>query len=290
MAVNIFEQYGIKEVANVQFEALENELNGTVKKGDIVLFLDTLKTSTIEQTAENTEAKGGWGNPSLIMWDYGKEINLTLTDALISMESLRLMMGGAIKEAGTDDKKVTVRHTALVNIVTANTLPDSFENDYGTPVESAAKYENGEVKAVAKPTEYKYINLTTGTRGQVTPAKGSEGEADYVAAQTLTAAAGDQIRIFWDEEREGGKGKAGAVEIVISPNTFPGTYKVYGDTFIRNTNGKDSPFQFVIHKAKVNSSVTLTLEAEGDPSTFEMTLRVLRASKDKGMMSLIKYE
>ena len=34
-----------------------------------VLYLDTLKVSTIEQTAENTPARGGKGNPELIIWD-----------------------------------------------------------------------------------------------------------------------------------------------------------------------------------------------------------------------------
>lgn len=34
-----------------------------------VLFLDTLKVSTIEQTAETADARGGKGNPKLITWD-----------------------------------------------------------------------------------------------------------------------------------------------------------------------------------------------------------------------------
>ena len=45
--VNIFDKYGIKEVANVYFEALEDDIPAGVYKGDIVLFLDTLKVSTI---------------------------------------------------------------------------------------------------------------------------------------------------------------------------------------------------------------------------------------------------
>ena len=58
------------------------------------------------------------------------------------------------------------------------------------------------------------------------------------------------------------------MEITISPNTFPGAYRVVGETFIRSEEtGKDEAFQFIIPKAKVQSSVTLTLEAEGDPST-----------------------
>ena len=56
--------------------------------------------------------------------------------------------------------------------------------------------------------------------------------------------------------------------------------------------GKDEPFQFIINKAKVQSNVTITLEAEGDPSTFEMTLNVLRSTNDEGqneMMKLVRY-
>ena len=69
MAINIFDKYGIKEVANVYFEALEADPAANVYKGDIVLYLDSWKTSTIEQTAESTDARGGWGNPKLITWD-----------------------------------------------------------------------------------------------------------------------------------------------------------------------------------------------------------------------------
>jgi hypothetical protein len=69
MAVNIFDKYGIKEVANVYFEALADDLDAGVYEGDVVLFLDTLKVSTIETNAENTSAQGGWGNPRLVSWD-----------------------------------------------------------------------------------------------------------------------------------------------------------------------------------------------------------------------------
>ena len=54
----------IKEVANVYFEALEDDTKAGVYAGDIVLFLDTLKVSTIETTAENTAAQGGKKLPS----------------------------------------------------------------------------------------------------------------------------------------------------------------------------------------------------------------------------------
>ena len=93
MAVNIFERYGIKEVANVYFEALAEEADAGINEGDIVLYLDTLKVSTVETTAENVSAQGGWGNPKLVTWDYGKDINVTLEDAVISWEEMRILMG-----------------------------------------------------------------------------------------------------------------------------------------------------------------------------------------------------
>lgn len=82
----------IKEVANVRFEALADD--GNVKAGDVVLYLDSLKISTTETTAEQVSATGGWGNPKLITWDYGKDINLTLQDAIVSWEELRIIFGG----------------------------------------------------------------------------------------------------------------------------------------------------------------------------------------------------
>jgi hypothetical protein len=286
--VNIFEKYGIKEVANVYFEALENDKAANVYKGDIVLFLDTLKTSTIETTAETTDARGGWGNPKLISWDYGKEITVTLTDALISLESLRFMMGGAIKASnnGTGEE-VWVRHTAEVVLGTGGILP--LPED---PI-TKQKYAGEDFGDVSETHPLRVINMTTGVRTQVTSATNYDGEhilkfynPAMGTVEETPGSSGDRVRLFWEEKVDQ---KGAAVEITISPNTFPGTYRIVGDTFIRSQKtGADEAFQFVINKAKVQSNVTLTLEAEGDPSTFEMTLTVLR--DDSGdMMKLIRY-
>ena len=81
----------------------------------------------------------------------------------------------------------------------------------------------------------------------------------------------------------------GAV-IVVSADSFPGTYYVTGDTYARSeASGNDEFFQFIIPKAKVQSENTITLEAEGDPSVFNMSLKVLRPA-DGQMMKLVKYE
>ena len=305
--VNIFDKYGIKEVANVYFEALEDDVKAGVYEGDIVLFLDTLKVSTIETTAENTAAQGGWGNPKLVQWDYGKEINITLEDALMSLESLRFMLGGAIKkpEAGAP---VIVRHTEEVVCGASGVMPKPKDHLTGVEMNPQATYGH----------PVRLINLSTGTRTQIvveqangaaipvggkaikfvnpaligTETTGEPGE-EVTTAKEESTKQGDHIRIFWEEVLVNNDGNETAVEVTISPDTFPGTYRVVGDTFMRSEKtGKDEPFQFVINKAKVQSNVTLTLQAEGDPTTFEMTLNVLRSTNDAGeneMMKLVRY-
>ena len=164
MAVNIFDKYGIKEVANVYFEALDDDIASGVYAGDIVLFLDTLKVSTIETSAENVAAQGGWGNPRLVQWDYGKEINLTITDALLSLESLRFMLGGAIKRPKANDT-VVVRHTEEVVCKAGGVVPKPTDHLTGVELTPTATYGH----------PIRLINLTTGARTQlvVTTAAGA---------------------------------------------------------------------------------------------------------------------
>ena len=118
---NILDRYGIKEVADVTFY----EINDDGTAGAPVLYLDTLKVSTIEQTAENSEARGGKGNAALISWDYGKEITVTLEDALYSAKSLALMFGD--EDGATNDTSgVTILRTVRKDDIPSGTTGDSF--------------------------------------------------------------------------------------------------------------------------------------------------------------------
>ena len=265
MGMNIFEYYGIKEVANVYFEDLESN--------DIVLYLDTLKVSTVETTAENVSAQGGWGNPKLITWDYGKDINVTLEDAVVSFEELRILLGAKLKEA-SGNEKVTVHMSSEFIVEVGEGGVKSLK--------ATKKDANDKYIEAPKSGAVKFIDRVNGKRGQ------EESLAALLTSDKFVAGANDRIVLFWEEERAGGTTDNGAVELTITPNDFPGTFKVVGDAVIRNKDGKDEAFQFVIGKAKMLSEVTLTMQAEGDPSTFNMTLNVLRDDNGE-MMKLIKY-
>lgn len=114
-------RFGIKEVADVGFYEIQTGWDASAKavvdavaKATPVIKFDTLKVSTIESTAENSEARGGKGNAALISWDYGREITVNLEDALLSMETLSLLFEGKVDGA---DGSVTIN---------ANTFPGTY--------------------------------------------------------------------------------------------------------------------------------------------------------------------
>lgn len=221
------------------------------------------------------------------------------------------MMGGTIKYPSSSDK-VIVRHTEEVTAETGGVIhmpkdhltgkylnptatdrhPIRIINLGGTSDSSTTAGTRTQIVATGNTTVKMFTVDDNATETQLKDATATiyfKNDAfDVASASTSVAANGDRIRIFWDEVKEDASDKS-AVEVTISPDTYPGTYRVVGDTFMRSQKtGKDEAFQFVIDKAKVLSEVTLTLEAEGDPSTFEMQLSVLK-SDDGDMMKLIRY-
>ena len=226
MAVNIFERYGIKEVANVYFEALDSEPEAGIAKGDIVLYLDTLKVSTIETTAENVSAQGGWGNPKLVTWDYGKDINVTLEDAVISWEEMRILMGALMKK-GEAQKGLKIRKNALV-VVEKGASAVEFEAGSGLTNKGHHELPGANVKTgkfvdmtngVRGTAAFTFVDADeeTGTKAKMTVALTSNNEA-YVPNTTNEAA---KIRLFWEDEAS--EEAQNATELIISPDRYPGT-------------------------------------------------------------------
>ena len=281
---SILDRYGIKEVADVTFY----EINSDGTPGKPVLFLDTLKVSTIEQTAETAEARGGKGNPVLISWDYGKEINVSIEDALFSPKSMNIMFGSAGANL-TPVAGSTILKTAAVRLTAEGKLPAYFTAEVYDANNGSAKkkvmmadpdVESGKLKADEinfgdSKITIKQVVLEDGTDLSI------DNETKWIGYNTLTSA---NKKAYVKYEIAATKSV-----ITIDGNSFPGTYYVTGDTYARSdVDGKDQFFQFIIPKAKMQAENTITLEAEGDPSVFNMSLKVLRPESGK-MMELVQY-
>lgn len=253
---SVLDKYGIKEVADVTFYKIDD--NG--QAGAPVLYLDTLKVSTVEQTAEETSARGGKGNPPLVTWDYGKEITVTLEDALFSAKSMAILFGNGTPASSTASMLKTVAWTATSTSSTEG-KPSQFEG----------------------PNGIKY-NITATGSGYENATEGSTYDATGATVSTNDIVAGNVYYTTYSIP------VASSYEIEISGYTYPGTYYVTGDTYARSEKtGKDEFFQFIIPKAKIQSQNTITMQAEGDPSVFNLNLQVLRPANG-AMMKLVKYD
>lgn len=256
---SIFDRYGIKEVADVTFYKIESDGS----RGMPVLYLDTLKVSTVEQTASSADARGGKGNPKLVSWDFGKEINVTLTDALFSPASMALMFGDKDGVGTENTEKFT--KVAMTRILK-------------TAADSTVEMDTAEGRKTVKVLAEGGSTYNTGIT-KVTDADGAEVSASDFGSKT----AGDKFFVHYEVTPTSKK------VININADTFPGTYYITGDTFCRSdVTGEDDFFQFIIPKAKMSSENTITLEAEGDPSVFNLNLTVLRPESGP-MMQLVQY-
>ena len=224
-----------------------------------VLFLDTLKVSTIEQTAEEVFATGGKGNANLVGWDYGKEITLTIQDALFTPASMSAIYGSyengdfrnGVKEAKTIDRmeKCTAKRNFIVPAGNQNGLPSEAD-------------KTAQAVFVDPKTMEPYQDGTPIVEGEI-----------FLKWTRSVAYEGQSL---------------GSV-IEISADKFPGVYKVVGDTCIKNKEtGKEERFQFVIPEAKMGAEETITLEADGDPAVFDFNMKVLRP-EDGVMVRFIQY-
>lgn len=284
---SILDRYGIKEVADVTFYTI-NKTTGQPDKP--VLYLDTLKVSTIEQTAESVDARGGKGNPKLVTWDYGKEITVTIEDALFSAKSMAIMFGnGTVTQS--DASGVTISRAAMVRATTTS-LPDYLIADIYDVNEGSKRvklYMGTETNAPAGSEKFtNQVTLVGVFNEDGTELKSGESQsaASITTAalwQGATAVAGNKYIVKYTI-------KGVTKTISVGADTFPGTYYVQGDTYARSdVDGSDQFFQFIIPKAKMTSENTITLEAEGDPAVFNMNLTVLRP-EDGEMMKLVQYD
>ena len=154
--------------------------------------------------------------------------------------------------------------------------------------------------AVLEFTTLKVSNLEI--TAETTDARGGKGNAKLLT---------------WDHSREGtltledalldlnclqalmgskaGTGKNGIIDgssnnvVTITTDSFASNYCVVGTTFAKDqTTGNDHLFTFFVPNAKVGTDLALEMSADGDPTVFNMSLTILRASEtDNTMVALI---
>lgn len=263
------EKFGMKEVLDVVLYDMVT--------GKPVIRFDTLKNTSISVTADKVSARGGRGNPKLITWEFNKDGTLTVEDALLSPKSMELVSGKAtvvgaqavqMRQAHAYDTSGTypvdkgelfpLKATAGGAIAlayapretAANIIVYEATDDMGTPISMASAVLDAGAKTLTSPD---FVNKTV------------------IVYYTFLSAATTQT-------------------YTIDSTTFSGTYKLVGDTVVRNqSTGQDEPFQVIIPNLKWASTFTFSLSSEGDPSSQSFECDILKPSNSTTMVQMIKY-
>ncbi|MFQ3543654.1 hypothetical protein Q7A53_06180 [Halobacillus rhizosphaerae] len=212
-----------------------------ISTGKPSLFFDTLKVSSISNESDSAEANGGQGNNRLMTWDYGRKATLAMQDALLSDQSLAMLAGTTAKTTG-----ITATGRDVLTIENGSVTLKQ-EPKAGRPV-TFYGYSNGVLTEEATAT-------VDGTDPQLFDVVVSNGETEVMA--------------FYEYDAP-----ADSVQITFSGKQFPATYRVVGETVVKGEDGLFRKMQFVIAKAKLQSSFELAMDAE-NVSTFDFNLDIL---------------
>ena len=297
---SILDRYGIKEVADLTFYSIDAT---TGRPRTPVLYIDTAKVSTVESTAETSYAEGGKGNGRLIAWDFGKEITMTIEDAVFSPKSLSIMFGDGSAPSSTIDVTLTegkIYRTIVMkkaDIIKELGTGNTFVGRMNKAIKDAIGIDNvfasganltgdaGTASVIAYTTPESEISSKNYALKLQVPQEATPGAFSAVSGQ---ADLSNDAKIFVSFYVT----PTTAYQIDVGPDTFPGTYYITADTYARSEgDGSDQFFQIIIPKGKITSENTLTMEADGDPTVFNMNVEVLRATvgTKNVMMQLVQY-
>lgn len=251
------DKFGVKEVMNVTYYDLAT--------WQPALYIDTLKLSNLENTAEQSHARGGVGNPILLTWDYNREANFEVQDALMTMKSLSMLAGTTLQT--TEDTVLHKREVLTVSATDTVTLSETPLDGNSTDTLFVYKQDDDSGSPLT------IVNVTGKEVGL--------GYGEQVDE-------GDKVVAYYPYETDG---LANRPQIVtITSEDFPGYYRVVGDTVVRNARtGLDEKFQLIVERAKIQPGFTVSMQAEGDPAVFDMNLQVFKPIDKTEMVKMVKY-
>ena len=234
--------------------------------GNPVAKFDTLKLSTIEQTADTNDVQGGKGNPILARIASNKAVNLTIQDAVMSMTYLAVVTGGEVVKSGDQsairiayNEKIKATDTGLklTHSMAAGTTLWLAEVKDGIISERKARYDSKTaVQDIAlnadawRPSEYTI-----------------EKDKEYQVFYSYDITEPEQAR-----------------ELTVFSDMFAKTYRFVGDTELYNTfTGRNDALQIEVPRFALDNNYTFELNADGTAAVFDMNGTAL-ADDDKRLI------
>lgn len=181
--MNVFKQYGIKEVADVVFYSITRV--GDEEFYTPVLYFDTLKVSSLDKKVTNVVNNGGKGNGKTISWSFDKGISLKLEDALFSQMSLDTFMNGRVMA------KLSNWTSAIAKLNVANKYG---QNHYSTKAFPSPELTNDEWEIIYRCAQKAGFDPRTGfTEGAGSKTTINENEPNHSTKYVYNSKSKDTI-------------------------------------------------------------------------------------------------
>jgi len=257
-------KFGIREITDVTFKATQADQKlGSVTFGqyDPILFFDSAKTATMEQTVATVYAQGGRGNPRLLAWDGDKTVTFMFEDALMSRASFAGLAGSGLVTNQTIQihlsEKAVSSVSGTISIITIPSINGALTNTTSAFIKILNLDSQGDITSIVPASVPLVVSKANSTVSTV-----------LITASTSSISSSVIVDFY--------VGQTGTRN-TIDAGSFAGYYYIEANTLFRGTDGKDYPAQFTIPKGKVQSNFTFTMAPTGDPSTFTFNIDALPA-------------
>ena len=287
-------RFGSREICDVTFKALTNNQkvgNKEFKAGQPVFVIDTATTSNMEQASTTVYAQGGKGYNRLIAWEGEKTMTFTVTDALMSPLGLAILTGAGF--AKEDAKKhIHATYDVAITAGLGEITKEELANELGISASTAKIFVCADKDLVPYATKLDGNGAIEGWVDKVVLSSEAGTDDTYKEGTVIVVEDEHALKIDVQKEKANPKGTyetettfsgtvkldfyvlmgSEATEITIGPDDFGGYFYVEADTLYRNQDGKDMAATLTFPKVKIQSGFTLTMAANGDPSTFDFVM------------------
>ena len=286
-------RFGSREICDVTFKALTNHQkvgNKEFNADQPVFVIDTATTSNMEQASTTVYAQGGKGYNRLIAWEGEKTMTFTVTDALMSPLGLAILTGAGFAEKDAK-KHIHVTYDVAITAGIGKITKEELANELGISASTAKIFVCADQNLVPYATKLDGNGAIECWVDKVVLS--SEAVDDtYKEGTAIVVEDEHALKIDVQKEKANPKGTyeteatyngtvkldfyvlmdSEATEITIGPDDFGGYFYVEADTLYRNQDGKDMAATLTFPKVKIQSGFTLTMAANGDPSTFDFVM------------------
>jgi hypothetical protein len=234
--------------------------------GDVQIYKAT--SGEVKIGAESLEISGGWSPFALAEIDTKQNLEITMSDTILQLDTLKLTTGGTVTTAATQWYNWGDSHTIGVAATPTITISDVV-------IASSIRI-NGFTEVASSPTATQFVVVIGATDTTVTFNSAAAGTVVYPAYLYATAATTQTLAVTSENFAKSG-------EVYVE---FP----FYGDEVAAGSQSQIAGYiQIKIYNARIRADMTIGGSAK-TASSFQVALKGLDAGRSDKKIYEVGYK